>query len=146
MKKTVLCVCVILIGNTVSATERADDVRLTLQDCAQALSASDRGEAGIIAERLSKMASLAHSTGELSGDLLNLLASEKAEACLSYARQANLEFSAELGTFISASVRQAAEQEKREAELEAERERQQQDAVAAQQLLEMTIDSRVYAA
>src|SRR6056297_3485593 len=101
MKKTVLFAFTILIFDTASASEQVDDVRQVLEDCSQAISVDDRSAAGLVAERLSKMASMAHATGSLSDDLLQLLSGEEAEACLSYARQANLEFSTELGRFVS---------------------------------------------
>lgn len=146
MKRIAFLSLAILISNAANVSAQVDDVRQVLEDCSQAISVDDRSAAGLVAERLSKMASMAHATGSLSDELLQLLSGDDAKTCLSYARQANLEFSAELGRFVSSRVRQDAEQKKREAELAEEREKQFQEAEAAQRLLELNINTKVYEA
>ena len=144
MKRIALLASIILISNTASASAQADDVRQSLDECSKAVSDEDRSAAGLVAERLSKIASLAHATGSLSGELLQLLSGDDAKACLSYARQINLEFSAELGRFVSARMLQDAEKKKREAELAEERERQREATEAAQKLLELKVNTKVF--
>lgn len=145
MKILAILLCWTLFATALSASSPKEAVEENLIECGSAILKKDRESAAVVAERLSKMASMAHATNELSDELVKLYSSQDAEACQSFARQAKLEFSPELGRYLSGSVRQQAERKKLE-EKAAQKERaKQQEAKAKQELLELTINSKVFA-
>ena len=143
MKKLLILFGCAVIGTQSVASSQVQPVRDVISQCEEAISKSDRVEAAIIAERLSKMASMAKATNLLNEELVSLLSSTSAEMCQSYARQIKLEFSPLLGKYLSSRVRQQAEQQQLEDERALEVAQQQQEAESKQRLLEATVNARV---
>ncbi len=129
-----------------SSSELVEGARLIVAECGNAISAENRQQAGVVSARIAKMATMAANTGELDADLAAIFSSDEAEACLSYARQADLEFSVELGRYISRIVRRQEELARQQAIGEEEMRKLAERQAEAQKQLELKINLEVYAA
>jgi uncharacterized protein YecE (DUF72 family) len=89
---------------------------------------------------------MAMTTKELDADLATVFSSDVAEACLSYARQADLEFSVKLGRYISRTIRIQEEQARQQTIREKEMRELAEKQAEAQKQLEFKINQEVYAA
>ena len=143
MKKLIVLFGCAVFGTQSIASSQVQPVMEAITQCEEAISKSDRAEAAIIAERLSKMASMAKATNLLDEELVSLFSNTSAEKCQSYARQIRLEFSPLLGQYLSSRVRQQAEQQQLEDELARKEAQQQQEAKAKQLLLDATVNAKV---